>query len=116
MNEEKLEELRKLQKELSSLSDEQLLLVGEQFQNVDFLAITQERERRARKEQHNLNKKIVRITVIGTTTAALIGALMSAATNYFFMPKPIRVTKHIYFHKIFKSTEGIIHEKEGRSE
>lgn len=98
MYEERLEALRKRRKELSSLSDEQLLLAGEQIQNVDFLAITQEWGRRARKEQHNLNKKIVWITVIGTTIAALMGA----ATNYFFMPKPIRVTKHIYFHKISK--------------
>lgn len=103
MNEERLEALRKLRKELSSLSDEQLLLAGEQIQNVDFLAITQERERRVRKEQHNLNKKIVLITVIGTITATIIGALISTATSYYLRPKPISVTKHVCLHKISKA-------------
>ena len=62
----------------------------------------QELQRRAREEQHKLNKKIVLITVIGTITATIIGALISTATSYYLKPKPISVTKHVCLHKISK--------------
>lgn len=115
MDEEtKLRGLQKLKTELPSLTEEQLLLYEYQFnRNPASLAITQEWERRARKEQHEFNKEIVKeqhrlnkktvwITVIATIVGTIIGALVSAAISYYLTPKPIRMTEHINIHKIFK--------------
>mgnify|MGYP001610885792 CR=1 FL=1 len=62
----------------------------------------QELQRRSREEQHNRNKKIVWITIIGTITGTIIGALISTATSYYLTPKPISVQKHVHLHKIIK--------------
>lgn len=114
INEEEIEKLQKLKKELPSLTEEQLLSYEFMFRwEAGSLAITKEWERRARKEQHEFNKEIVKeqhrlnkktvwITVIGTIGGTILGALVSAAISYYLMPKPIRMTEHINIHKIFK--------------